>query len=356
MSERDMSSQDSATQQLPPIEGNDSAQELTYDDIQKACSRKPGLLEELVSRNFGMFETMMEKSRKRRDMVDVMTLDPASFVRDEHTDKACYIFSEAIGSVFRDFVLSDPKRKALLVNTETREDAKDLLCRLHVFTTEYADFFQTAFDEAMQPYCENFKKACVDKYFTIYNKEKEDFETSVLAESIEESSKKEEQDSDEQASNAATTTPSKRPTIRLSSVEKNQSLDTSSDEEEEDEDDEDEESDFELRRSSTGTDIEPDEGNNEEPIRTPSQANPTSKKRKFSSENSSARKKMGRGRPRKGPMMTLDQGMRVLAYNSESEEWSTFKIGPRASNTVITMTAAKKLLSAGNLKPAYVDV
>jgi len=354
MSTQELSSQESATQQLPPIETSDG---LTYDDIQKACVKKPGLLEELVSRNFGMFESMMERSRKRRAMVDVMTLDPATFVRDEHTDKACYIFSEAIGSVFRDFVLSNPKRKELLVDTETREDAKDLLCRLHVFTTEFADFFQTAFDEAMQGYCENFKSSCVDKYFTIYNEETQDFETSVLAESQEESLNQEEQDSDEHASNAITTTPSKRPTVRLSSVEKNQSLDTSSDEEEEeDEDDEDEESDLELRRSGTGTDIEPDEGNNEEPMRTPSQARSTSKKRKFSSENSSARKKMGRGRPRKGPMMTLDQGMRVLAYNSESEEWSTFKIGPRASNTVITMTAAKKLLSAGNLKPAYVDI
>lgn len=357
MSEPDDCSQGSATQQEPPTKDGKDESQMTYDDIQKACSGNPDLLLELVSRNYTMFENMMEKSRRQRTMMDDMTLDQAAFVQEEHTDKACYIFSEAIGSVFRDFVLSDPKRKELMVDIDTREHAKDLLVRLHDFKTEFADLFQTAFDEAMQPYCEDFKTNFIDKYYSVYNEEKEDFETAIIEappnqESEKENPEKEEEPPQDPAmeSPIAKSTPSKRPLVRLSSAGVSSPRsgileDSSSDEDEE----EGEEEDFAPRE------ILYDENNNKDPDRTPSQASPKPKKRKFSPEKQTS-KKTNRGRPRKGPSMDLTQGMRVLAFNTEVEEWSAFKIGPRASNTVITITAAKKLLSAGHLKPEYVDV
>lgn len=314
--------------------------------IQTMATNKP-FLEEMVSLNVDLFTDAVSECRRRRIIKDRVKLSPTDFVVKYKGDLYTRIH-EAFHTTLHEYVDEDEERAKALRDPETKAVAYELFQK----GFEVQDFFASA-ENTLHEVFEDFEKDIVNEFLV-----------PKYGESQPASSTKQVSLKDSQSDSTPTKKTSPRKVIKMSSASKTPTQDkiflSSSEEEEEDEEENSEaedEPDFVQNTENAGNaeDMEATQALDfdEEETETPPNQNTSTPKRKrrlSKSKDSSAGKKK-RGRPKKGPEMDLVQGLHVLLHDVVKNKWNEFRIAPKASATTITMTTARRALSAGNLRP-----
>jgi hypothetical protein len=302
----------------------------------------------MVSANVELFTHAVSKCRRRDTIAERVRLDPDDFVMRYKGDLYTRMH-EAFHSTLFDYVDEDEERAKTLCDTETKKEAYELFQE----NFKVRDFFASA-ENALQEVFEDFEKD-ITKEFLIpkYG----ELRPTASKKKTEPETKKNETKQSKKPS-AQHPSPS-RPVVKMSSPNYKKPLDKnifSSSEEEDGEDENDEECeqwpDENVLESSDGEDLEatqaPNANMEEEQTTTPK---PKKKRRLSKSSSGTTTGKKKRGRPKKGPDMDLVQGLHVLLYDDEIDEWKEVHIAPKSSDTTISMTAARRALSAGKLRP-----
>ena len=323
-------------------------EKLYMREFMKNVANDEKLLEQMVSANVELFTHAVSKCRRRDTITERVRLDPDDFVMRYKGDLYTRMH-EAFHSTLFDYVDEDEERAKTLCDTETKKEAYELFQE----NFKVRDFFASA-ENALQEVFEDFEKD-ISKEFLIpkYG----ELRPTASKKKAEPETKKNETKQSKKPS-AQHPSPS-RPVVKMYSPNFQKPLDKnffSSSEEEDGEDENDEEGeqwpDENVLESSDGEDLEatqaPNANMEEEQTTTPKQK----KKRRLSKSSSGTTTgKKKRGRPKKGPDMDLVQGLHVLLYDDEIDEWKEVHIAPKSSDTTISMTAARRALSAGKLRP-----
>ena len=310
-----------------------------------------------MSLNVDLFTDAVSECRRRRIIEERVKLSPSDFVMKYKGDLYTRMH-EAFHTTLHEYVDEDEERVKVLSDPETKAVAYELFQK----SFEVKEFVASA-ENTLHHVLEDFEKDIVNEF--LVPKYGETRPTSTTT-----------QVSLKDAQSDSTPTKSPRKVIKLSSASKTSMQDKiflSSSEEEEDDEGEDEEEEEEEEENS-GNEDEPDFVQNskncgneedmeatqaldfdEEETENQTTATPKKKRRLLKSKNSSSSKKK-RGRPKKGPEMDLVQGLHVLLHDLVQNKWNEFCIAPKASATTITMTTARRALSAGNLRPCEEEV
>ena len=256
-----------------------------------------------------------------------------------------------VGNVLYQYIIEEDSRTKLLRDPDSQALAFETFKKSFDFT-EYQAVFDNILSSVFEKYQERIDVTFLDPYFkeTLGEHHTRSKVTGSKVQSSQEKPKNDDSPQKQKPRQAIRRTPQK---VVLSSPSKNTLFDSS-------EEDEDLEQDAQVEKDVEDQEPDEDGSREEDPEATQSEGlvSPTdeSKKRSydFLSQDSAAsdnQNKKKRGRPRKGPKMELRHGRKVMLHNVVKDAWTVMTVSAKNTEYTITMTDARKSLSAGNLKP-----
>jgi len=307
----------------------DKGESISIDELVQAVAEDKSLLMDIVSKNRDIVESVVSESRHRRTIEERVTLNPTDFIvgfKDDLRNR----LRDALHTTLYDFIVQDEERASTLRDPDTKAEVYSYFAK----TFEVLSYVSCA-ENALSEVFEDMEKD-IQKEFLV-----------PKFGALDSGSKK------RRSSRSGNTTPSEKGSPSKKGAPSSSSPDKVvkhgllfSDEETIDENrpgalQPDEEEDLSATQDA-GIDPEPAS------VSTPKSAN---RKKRLSQDSASSTAKKKRGRPKKGPDMDLYQGLRVELHDVIRNTWNEFTIAPKASDITITMTTARRALSAGNLRP-----
>ena len=310
-----------------------SSQTLSKDELVQAIAEDKTLLEGLVSKNMDLFQHAVNESRHKHTIEEKVTLNPSDFIVG-FKGNLFTRFRAAFLDTFYEYVVQDEERASTLRDQKSKAEA-------------YASFEESFEVQSYVSCAEN----ALNEVFKELDK---DIAGGFLVPRFGEIDRA----LHDKEAKGTDATPSKKVSSPSSSKKRSprrsaaKSLNTSSmlsDQETSDE---------ELpnaNRTGEEEDLEATQLPEAEPKESftspPKSVNTKKRLSQDSGVSTSSPGKKKRGRPKKGPNMELYQGLGVLLHDVVRDEWNEFTIAPKASDMTITMTTARRSLSAGNLRP-----
>lgn len=315
----------------------------------------PDDLEFLVEENPELFEALVEKARKKRAMGEALCLDSADFIQ-KYEETIENRMTNLVGNVLYQYIIEEDARTNLLRDPESQALAFETFKKSFDFT-EYQAVFDNILSSVFEKYQHSIDVTFLEPYFKDTRGEPQGRRkvTDSKVQSIQEKSKNDDSPQKQKPKQGSKRTPQK---VVLSSPARSALFDSSEEDEDLEQEVEDEDSNifegFEDEDSNEGgSGDENPKATQCEIVLAPSDE---SKKRThdlMSQESGTGdnQNKKKRGRPRKGPKMELRHGMKIKIHDVVKDAWTVMTISGKNSACTITMTDAKKSLSAGNLKP-----
>ena len=308
----------------------DKGESLSMDDLVQAVAEDKSLLMDLVSKNRDIVQSAVSESRHRRTIEERVTLNPTDFIvgfKDDLRNR----MRDAFHTTLYEYVVQDEERASILRDPKNKQEVYSCFAKTFEVLS-YVSCAENALSEVFEDIEKNVQKEFLIPKFG----------------ALDSVSKK------RRSSRSGDTTPSEKgspskkgassPSSPTNKVVKHGLL--FSEEEMMDEYrpgalQPDEEDDLSATQDAG---IDPEVAS----VSTPRSAN---KKKRLSQDSASSTAKKKRGRPKKGPDMDLYQGLQVELHDVVRNTWNEFTIAPKASDITITMTTARRALSAGNLRP-----
>ena len=309
-----------------------SGQSLSKDELVQAITEDKTLLEGLVSKNMDLFQHAVNQSRHQQTIEEKVNLNPTDFIVG-FKGNLFTRFRAAFLDTFYEYVVQDEKRASTLRDQKSKAEA-------------YASF-EESFE--VQSYVSCAENALNEVF--------EELDKDITGGFLVPRFGALDHATHEQGTKGTETTPSKKasspPPSKKRSPRRSEAKSLNASSMLSDEETSDEELPV-TTQTSEEEDLEATQAPEAEPKESftspPKSANTKKRLSQDSGVSTSSPGKKKRGRPKNGPDMELYQGLGVLLHDVIRNKWNEFTIAPRASDTTITMTTARRALSAGNLR------
>lgn len=329
-------SQDTMDKQSP--DGEADPRKMSTDDLASAVANDALLLKALVSKHPELIAGLMEETQKEKEFESKFFVDPSRF--HAYHKGINQRFHTFIGDTLYEFFDHEDyaDMKKLLDETSTQEDA------FVAFQSKVpVDDLLAQVKEQINEVFNDFKCDIKKKFLVPYFVKSAQIPSSRATESQVSTTPL-----PEKATPKKLSTPCQTPekiVLRLENEEQ-ESEDASSVE-----DSEESEGEVEIAptTSSKKKSASPPKIPETRSSPTSTQTKTSAKRSPPQSDSPAAKKK--RGRPRKGPAMDLQQGQVVRYFHPENNTWGNYTIASKAGKDTITITTARRALSAGNLLP-----
>jgi hypothetical protein len=306
---------------------------LSKDELVQALTEDKALLEGLVSKNMDLFQHAVNESRHKQTIEEKVNLNPTDFIVG-FKGNLFTRFRAAFLDTLYEYVVQDEERASILRDQKSKAEAYASFEEAFEVQS-YVSCAENALNEVFEELDKDIAGGFLVPRFGALDRATHDQGTKGTDATP---SKK-----------ASSPPPSKKRSPRRSAAKSLSASSMLSDEETSDE-----ELPGNTRTSEEEEDLEATQAPEAEPKESatspPKSANTKKRLSQDSAASTSSPGKKRRGRPKKGPDMELYQGLGVLLHDVIRNEWNEFTIAPRASDMTITMTTARRALSAGNLR------
>lgn len=323
----------------PLADGDTDARKMSHEDLASAVVSDPSLLKALVSKHPELIAGLMEEAQKEKEFESKFCVDPSHF--HAYHKGINQRFHTLIGDTLYEFFDHEDyaDMKKLLDETSTQEDA------FVAFESKVpVDDMLAQIKEQFNDVFNDFKCDIKKKFLVPYFVKSAQIPSSRATES-----------------QVSTTPPEKATPKKLSTPcqttekivlrranEEQESEDLTSLQDSEDSEEEEEE---EVSPKKSATKMLTSPPKIPATAKSPASSKPKTSAKRTPPQSDSPVEKKKRGRPRKGPTMDLQKGQVVRYFHPENNTWGNYTIAAKAGKDAITMTTARRALSAGSLLP-----
>ena len=323
----------------PLADGDTDARKMSHEDLASAVVSDPSLLKALVSKHPELIAGLMEETQKEKEFESKFCVDPSHF--HAYHKGINQRFHTLIGDTLYEFFDHEDyaDMKKLLDETSTQEDA------FVAFQSKVpVDDLLAQVKEQINEVFNDFKCDIKKKFLVPYFVKSAQIPSSRATESQVSTTPLPEKATPKKLSTPCQTT--EKIVLRRANEEQ-ESEDLTSLQDSEDSEEEEEE--VSPKKSATKMLTSPPKI--PATAKSPASSKPKTSAKRTPPQSDSPVEKKKRGRPRKGPTMDLQKGQVVRYFHPENNTWGNYTIAAKAGKDTITMTTARRALSAGSLLP-----